>query len=52
MTKPKPEKRNVTPVLVDLEQELPVTEDELDLVNAWLSDLIAELLSDVPEEAN
>ena len=52
MPEPKPECCDVTPVLVDLEEELSVTEGELDLVNAWLSDLIAELLSEVPEEMN
>jgi hypothetical protein len=49
---PKPEPCNATRVLVDLEEQPPVTRAELDLVDAWLSDVIAELLSDVPEESN
>jgi len=53
VTEPKPEtQRNVTYVRDELDEELPVTEDELDLVEAWLRDLIAELLSEVPEEMN
>lgn len=52
MPEPKPDDRNVTCVVVELEEELPASDAELELVESFLGDLIAELLSEVPEEAN
>ncbi|MGE3627688.1 MAG: hypothetical protein AB7G34_15085 [Hyphomicrobiales bacterium] len=52
MAEPDHKAQSQTIVTVELADEPPVTESELELIETFLGDLIAELMSEVPEQTN